>query len=311
MNRLLTTGLIVTIWLISGCSDENDSSFSGSGTIEATEIRISAKTGGEVLKLAFLEGDTVEKNQVLAEIDVENLKLQHNVTAAGLTEVKWNEKIVQKDIETSSEAVKQASITLTNIQRTYDRIAHLVDQNAATQEQMDKAETESQLAVSRLHASEKKLEGLKIRVGSLEATREKIMANLQLIQHQIADGVIASPIEGVVVEKFVEQGEIVNFGTPLCTIAHLSSVWLTIYIGEEQLGKVSLGGKALIHIDSYPDRTFEGTVTWISPRAEFTPKNVQTRESRVDLVYAVKITLDNSEGIFKIGMPADAYIEGL
>lgn len=155
MIRILIKGLIFTLWFISGCSHGNDSSFTGSGTIEATEIIISAKTGGEMLRLSFLEGDRVEKDRVLAEIDVENLKLQKNVTAAGLSEVKWNEKIVQKDIETSSEVVKQASLMLASVQKTYGRTAHLLDEHAATQEQMDKAETERDLAVSRLSRREK------------------------------------------------------------------------------------------------------------------------------------------------------------
>ncbi len=109
----------------------------------------------------------------------------------------------------------------------------------------------------------------------------------------------------------LEPGEIVNFATPLCIIADISTVWLNIYVGEEMLGKLVIGGKADIRVDSHPDVVFEGKITRISQRAEFTPKNVQTKDSRVDLVYAVKITTDNPEGIFKIGMPADVYIEGL
>lgn len=311
MNKILTTGAIVSILFLFGCENNKDNAFTGSGTIEATEVTVSAKTRGEVLRLLFQEGDSVTKGDTLAMINIEQLKLQKDVTAAGLSELEWNKKILEQDMETASEAVKQASISLENISKNRDRIANLLKENAATQEQMDKIETEFQLAVSRLKAAEKQLDGIKIRSQSLSATREKIEANLRLLDSQIEDGTIYSPVEGVVIEKFVEQGEEVNFGTPICTIANLSSVWLAIYIGEEELGKITIGGKAFIRIDSTPERTFEGIVTWISPKAEFTPKNVQTKESRVDLVYAVKITLDNREGIFKIGMPADAYIEGL
>ena len=311
MTKILPAAMILSLWLATGCKNGKNTRFTGSGTIEATEITVSAKTRGEVLKLNFMEGDIVQKGRTLAEIDVEQIKLQKDVAAAGLSELEWNKKIVRKDFETSSETLIQASITLANIQKNRKRIINLLAENAATQEQMDKIETEHDLAASRFSASKKQLEGIKTREGSLTATHEKIEANLRLLDRQIKDGTVTSPVNGVVIEKFIEQGEVVNFGTPICTIANLSSVWLTIYVGEEELGKISLGGKARVRIDSHPERNFEGKVTWISQQAEFTPKNVQTKESRADLVYAVKITLNNSEGIFKIGMPADAYIEEL
>ncbi|HUT63207.1 MAG TPA: efflux RND transporter periplasmic adaptor subunit [Anaerolineae bacterium] len=311
MNRILTAAVIVAIWSIYGCENGEESHFTGSGTIEATEIMVSAMTRGKVNHFTLKEGDYVNKGYIIAEIDVESLELQRAVTASGLGELEWNKKIVEKELETAAEAITQAEITLSGVQKNHDRIAHLFKDNAATMEQMDKSDTELELAVSRLRSAVKQLESIKTRKGSLKATREKIEANLRLLDRQIEDGTVTSPVDGVVIEKFVEQGEVVNFGSPVCTIANISSVWLIIYVGEEDLGKITLGGKARIQIDSYPERYFEGVVTWISPRAEFTPKNVQTKESRVDLVYAVKIVLDNDEGIFKIGMPADAYIEGL
>ena len=311
MNRILTAAVIVAIWSIYGCENGEESRFTGSGTIEATEIMVSAMTRGKVNLFTLKEGDYVNKGYIIAEIDVESLELQRAVTASGLGELEWNKKIVEKELETAAEAITQAEITLSNVQKNHDRIAHLFKDNAATMEQMDKSDTDLELAVSRLRSAEKQLESIKTRKGSLKATREKIEANLRLRDRQIEDGTVTSPVDGVVIEKFVEQGEVVNFGSPVCTIANISSVWLIIYVGEEDLGKITLGGKARIQIDSYPERYFEGVVTWMSPRAEFTPKNVQTKESRVDLVYAVKIVLDNDEGIFKIGMPADAYIEGL
>ena len=303
--------IISTIWLLSGCEKAKDSAFTGSGTIEATEIRVSAKTAGQIKQITFDEGDTATKGIMLAEIDVESIKLQRDVTAAGLAELEWNEKILHKDIDTASETVKQASITLANLRKTHDRITGLFKENAASREQVDKAEMEFALAESRLHASQKNLESLKTRIKLLEANREKIMANLKLFDYKLKEGKVLSPTDGVIVEKYVEQGEIVNFGTPICTIADLSSVWLIIYIGEELLGKIHVGDTSRIRVDSHPDRDFNGTVTWISPQAEFTPKNVQTKDSRVDLVYSVKITIENRSGIFKIGMPAEAYIEEL
>ena len=155
------------------------------------------------------------------------------------------------------------------------------------------------------------MEGLRAKSGSFDASREKINASLRLLDYRITKGAVVSTSDGIIIEKFIEQGELAVPGKPIFSIADLSTMRLTIYVSEEMLGTVKIGSKAKIYVDSFPEKTFEGTVSWISSEAEFTPKNVQTRESRVELVYAVRISADNNEGIFKIGMPADAIIEGL
>ena len=293
-----------------GCQKDDDIAFTGSGTFEALDFTICAQTRGEIIQLNFEEGNSVEEKAVMAEIDVEQLLLQKNVAAEELGEIDWNEKIIQSDIETAEETVHQAEISMENIQKNRTRLNNLLKQNAATQQQIDSIETEFRLAQSRIDSAKKHINTLNIRAGALESKRQKINANLKLIESQIDDGIIRCPSNGVVLEKYIERGEVANFGTPIYRIADISSVWLIIYISEEDLGKISLNGKAMVSVDSHPGQMFEGTVTWISSEAEFTPKNVQTKESRVDLVYGVKITVDNPEHIFKIGMPADAYIEG-
>ena len=311
MNRILHVVLLLTILSINGCKNNEENSFAGSGIIEATEIMVSAETQGKLISLAFEEGDYLQKGMVIAGIDVKQIKLQREVASADLAELYWSEKIIEKEIAVAEELVSQASITLDNVQKTRDRISNLYKQNAATKEHLDKAETELALSTSRFRTAEKQLDEIKTRTGSLQAKREKVEANLRLLDSRIDDGLVLCPQDGVVIEKYAEQGEVVNFGMPVCKIADLSTVWLKIYVGEEMPGKLTIGGEAFISVDSHPEERFEGKITWISPRAEFTPKNVQTKDSRVDLVYAVKITLKNPDGIFKIGMPADVYIEGL
>ncbi|MCI0495071.1 efflux RND transporter periplasmic adaptor subunit, partial [candidate division KSB1 bacterium] len=128
-------------------------------------------------------------------------------------------------------------------------------------------------------------------------------------ESQMRDARIPSPIEGTVTEKYVEQGEIARPGGPVVSLADLQNMWIKIYFKETELGKIKLNGNADIQISSYPDRTFAGRIAWISPKAEFTPKNVQTKDARADLVYAVKIEVKNPEGILKIGMPADVVLK--
>ncbi len=311
MNRILSLILLLTVWSINGCRNDEENLFAGSGVIEATEILVSAETQGRLINIFFDEGDYLYKDAVIAEIDVERIELQKEVASADMTELNWSEKVIDKEIAVAEELVSQASISLDNVQKTRDRMSNLYKQNAATKENLDKAETELSLCISKLHTTEKQLDEVKTRAASLHAKREKIEANLRLLDSMIKDGKVICPHDGIMIEKYVENGEIVNFGIPICKIADLSTVWLKIYVGEEMLGNLAIGGMAVINVDSHPERNFDGRITWISQNAEFTPKNVQTKDSRVDLVYAIKITMENPEGIFKIGMPADVHIEGL
>lgn len=306
---LYLAGLCIVIF--PSCAKKTERSFTGSGMIEATEVTVSAQTRGELLAVNFQEGDVVKKDQLLAVIDVQDLKLQRQAAAASLNELEWNRKTLEQDIAAAEETVKQASIGMDNLTVTRDRIAGLYKENAATKDRLDKAETEYSLGESRLEAARKQAAGMKTRLSMLGATREKTLDTLKVLDNQIGKENVPCPLDGVVITKSVEKGEVVNFGTPICSIADLSSVRLMIYVGEDMTGRIKVGGKAQVRVDSHPNTLFDGAVTWISPKAEFTPKNVQTRESRVDLVYAVKITLPNPEGIFKIGMPAEAYIAGL
>ncbi len=312
MNRLmLFIAVAASMALGYGCEKKTDASFVGSGAIETTEVTVSAQTRGALTKVSFDEGDTVSVGQTLAEIDVEDLRLQRQATVSGLDEIEANRKTAQQEIAAAREGITQARITLDNARVTRDRIAALFQQGAATKDRLDQADTNLALAQSRVNSAKAQLAAAQSRLNVLAATRERTQDNLKVLDEQISKGVIVSPAGGTVIQKLAEQGEVVNFGSPVCTIADLSTVWLMVYVGEESIGRVKLGRKGFVRVDAYPDRRFEGTVTWISPKAEFTPKNVQTRESRSDLVYAVKITLPNPEGVFKIGMPAEANIEGL
>jgi HlyD family secretion protein len=134
-------------------------------------------------------------------------------------------------------------------------------------------------------------------------------SQIELLSAQIENTITVSPLSGIVLERVLEPGEMAFPGSTIVTVADLKKVWLKIYVRETDLGKVKIGNKARIFIDSYPDKPFPGKVSAISNKAEFTPKTIQTKDERVKLVYAVKITADNPEMVLKPGMPADAVIE--
>lgn len=160
------------------------------------------------------------------------------------------------------------------------RIEQIFQKKTATQKQMDDAQAAYDLAKARLGLAEKAL----------------------------ADCTVVAPMDGVITTRNREAGEYVNPGTPLVTLSRLDEVWLSVYIPEDRLGRIKLGQSARVKIDG--DKEFyDGKVTFVSPEAEFTPKNVQTPDERSKLVYRVKITLPNPDGVFKPGMPADGYLE--
>lgn len=143
---------------------------------------------------------------------------------------------------------------------------------------------------------------------NMETMYRMAKAANEQINAAIGNAVIASPVDGVVLEKNLEVGEIAFPGTPVLTVADIKDTWIRIYVNEKQLGRVKLGQKAGISVDSFPDRRFAGTVIAISNKAEFTPKTIQTRDERVKLMFAVKIAVPNPEQKLKPGMPADAFI---
>ena len=161
----------------------------------------------------------------------------------------------------------------------FERIRQVFEQNSATRKQMDDAQAGLDLARARLALAEK----------------------------AVADCRITAPMDGVVTTRSREEGEVVSAGTPLLQLSRLDEVWLSIYVPAARLALVKLGQPARVRVDGDP-RFFEGRVTFISPEAEFTPRNVQTPDERAKLVYRVKITLPNPDGVFKPGMPADGYL---
>jgi len=143
---------------------------------------------------------------------------------------------------------------------------------------------------------------------SWEAVKEAAEAQVRLIERQLQDATITIPLHGVISERYVEVGELVSVGSLMATVIDLKHVWVMAYVSEIHLGNVKLGQEGKVSVDSFPEKEFIGKVTYISPEAEFTPKNIQTKEERVTLVFGVKIELDNPDQELKLGMPADAIL---
>jgi HlyD family secretion protein len=279
---------------LSGCGGRRAESFAGSGTLEATEVTVAAQTAGQILRLAKDEGDAVAAGDTLARIDVEKLMLRRRELLASIGEIRANRRPVD-------ETARQAADNLENIEKSYKRISALFEQGTATQQQYDDASTKNRVARSQL-------ESAKAQGATLDAREETVRASIALLDRQIRDGVVTAPLAGIITEKYVEPGELVPAGGAVFKIADTQRFWIKVYVSERDLGLFAVGGAVQVRVDAHAE-PLAGEVSWVSPEAEFTPKNVETKDARAELVYAVKVTIKTPPGVLKIGMPAEVHLK--
>ncbi len=290
-----------------------------SGTIEATSVQVSSKSSGEILHLDADEGSRVKRGDILAVIDHAILDIQLGQEKSGVDLAQAQLDLLTsgargEDLAQAREALNEANENLANAQEDFQRMDSLFKAGAATRKQRDDAETRFTTAKAQANAAEQGLKKLQnfARPEEVKAALARLDQEafaVRLLEKTIRDCTVHSPTDGIVTEKLVEEGELAAPGSGLFVVTDLDTVKLTIYVPETDLGNIRLGQKARISIDSRRGTTFPGTVTYISPVAEFTPRDIQTRDERVKLVYAVKVEIPNPDGVFKPGMPADASLD--
>ncbi len=311
--------LLVLLFLISCSNGKDENSIEESGTIETTNIVISSSVNGNVKKILFNEGDKVNSGDtlIIIEHDLLNIKLKQAKAGIKAAEAKLNLALTgarKEDVSVAKEKLNQAKANFNLVQNNYTRFKNLYDEQAITKKQFDEISAKYQIAKSQLNSAKQFLSKIKNisrpeEISQVRSNYENAKANLELIKKQISDSHITSPIDGVIVERFVELGEAVNYGSAIIKVSDLSNIKLVVYVNEENLGKVKLGQTAEIQTDTYKDKIYTGKVIYISPEAEFTPKNIQTKDERTKLVFAVKIAIKNPNNELKAGMPADAKIK--
>lgn len=313
---------LLTMLIMNACSQNGGGSFlEESGTIEFKNIIISAKTSGEVLALLKDEGTSVSKGDTILIIDHENLELQLKQSVAAKEAAQAQLDLLKagarkEDKRQAREMVEQAETNLNSAAADRSRFEKLYHERVITKKQFDDMEARYKIALSQFNSAKanlKKVENIarKEEITALEAKLGQAEAATELIKKGIKDSYVISPIEGQIVKAFVEVGETAAPMASLVKINDLSTAEMMLYVSEENLGKVKLGQRVEISTDSYKDKVYKGKVTFISPEAEFTPKNIQTKDERTKLVFAVKIIVPNPDQELKAGMPADAkiYIE--
>ncbi|HZV11881.1 MAG TPA: efflux RND transporter periplasmic adaptor subunit [Candidatus Kapabacteria bacterium] len=303
-----------------GCSGgNNNGALSASGTIETTEVNIAPKSPGQLIALRVDEGSIVHAGDTIGVIDTTNYVINYQSAVAAEAQAEAQLLLLEhgsrhEDIEQAAAQVEQAKATDQNAQTNYKRIKDLFAVNAATQKQLDDAQTQLATSEADYQAIQKVFEKLKTgsRAEDIDAAKaryDQTKAQADYGLQQLHDCVVTSLVSGTVTHKVANQGEMVGANSTIVTVSVLDPVKLTIYVSDKDLGKVRIGQKADVTIDTYKDKKFQGNVIYVSPDAEFTPKDVQTQEDREKLVFAVKILVPNPDGALKPGMPADAVLQ--
>jgi HlyD family secretion protein len=288
-----------------GCGNNTNGVIEASGTIEGTDINVSSEVAGRVREVRVSEGARVKPGDTLVIINDEEYQLQLRQAEANRASF---ESAYRLSVEGSRrEDIVQAEAAFRTAETDYQRMKELLESQSVTRKQYDDAYTRyvaAQQTYTKLKAGLRPEEITGARVRS-----EGAAAQVDLLKKRLRDCAIVAPASATVTLRSVEPGEFVTLGSNVVRLTYLDKVKLTIYVNEAELGHVSLGQTAEVSIDSFgKGRAFQGNVVYISPVAEFTPKNVQTKEERTKLVFAVKIEITNPDGALKPGLPADARI---
>jgi len=290
-----------------------------SGNVEAHESVVAFRTQGRVIALPVEEGGAVKAGDLLARLDDADYQQQVRIDEATLHTRDRELQLAEagnraQDIHAGEQTVADAKADLEMKSADLDRYTALYKRDAVSAQTRDQADTAFRRAQAvyeraRQNLSETREGTRKEQIAVSRATRHAAQQNLGLSKVRLDYTVLASPVTGIITVRQAELGEYVVPGTPVVTIADLDHLWVRAYVAETDLGRVRWGQQVDLRTDTYPGKVYKGTIAFISPEAEFTPKTVQTNKERVALVYRIKVDVENPNHELKPGMPADIAIE--
>ena len=320
--------------MIGGCSKKAEPD--AYGNVEATEVVVGAEATGRLLTYTVTDGQAVQAGSVVGTIDAvqlnferDQLAAQQNATRSRAGEVRQQIAalesqrgiaVAQRDAARAQRDALSAQLEIAR--RTHQRTQRLFDQQAATAQQLDQAERDERVLANQVAAQDEQIKAQERQIAAqtdlangARAQEKTVAAQLAGADAQVSQAgerirktEVRNPIDGTVLTSYVKAGEVVQAGQPLYRVANLTSMEVRAYVTEPQLSAIRLGQEAQVSIDAAGGgqrQTMTGSISWISSRAEFTPTPIQTREERVDMVYAIKIRVANASGVLKIGMPVD------
>jgi HlyD family secretion protein len=335
MMRRIDTAIaaLLIASLLGGCARKAEPD--AYGNVEATEVVVGAEATGRLLTYTVTDGQAVQAGSLVGTIDAVQLNFERDQIAAQQTATRSRAGEVRQQIAAlesqrgiavaqrdAARAQRDAlSAQLEIAKRTHQRTRRLFDQQAATAQQLDQAERDERVLTNQVAAQDEQIKAQERQIAAqtdlangARAQEKTVAAQLAGTDAQVSQAgerirktEIRNPIDGTVLTSYVKAGEVVQAGQPLYRVANLTSMEVRAYVTEPQLSAIRLGQEVQVSIDAGGGQrqTVPGSISWISSRAEFTPTPIQTREERVDMVYAIKIRVANANGVLKIGMPVD------
>ncbi len=283
--------ILIAAVLVTGCGN-NTNEADAYGNFEATEVIVSAETTGRILKFDVTEGYEIENGTVIAIIDSTILHLQKDEIKAGMRSVMTRISTINAQNDIIDQQIENLKVNISRIEK-------MLKDGAATQKQYD--DITGQLAVL-----EKQIIANNTQKTSIAAELSVYESKKATLEEQLKRSFVKSPLKGTIIEKYSEAGELTIAGKPLVRIADLSLIKLKVYVSGAQLASIKTGEECTVRVDDGKKgyMSFPGTISYISDKAEFTPKIIQTKEERITLVYAITIEIEN-DGTMKSGMPGE------
>ena len=306
MQTMKFISAIFLFTILTGCNN-GESNHDASGTFEAEEVIVSSELPGKLLSFNVQEGQVIAKDSIVGFVDAKNISLQQEQVEANIRSLNEKTANVKPQIQLLQDqsAVQQSQIT--NLQHEKARIENLIKADAATGKQLDDINAQIDVAYKQLAVTQQQIN---VQKGNISTQNRSILSEADPLKKRVAQlrdqaqrANIINPVGGTVITKFAEQGEFISTGKALYKIADLSYLNLRAYLTGTQLPQIKLGQTVKVMIDEGAKKykEYSGTITWVSDKAEFTPKTIQTKEERANLVYAIKVKVKN-DGYLKIGM---------
>ncbi|MXV38155.1 HlyD family efflux transporter periplasmic adaptor subunit [Flavobacteriaceae bacterium Ap0902] len=303
---------LTLITLFVSC-DNNVVDFDASGYFEADEVIVSAEQNGKILDLNVAEGQTLQANQAVGQIDVEGQRLQKEQVLASKSSLQDKTVSTTDQVKVAEKQLSAQQAQLNHLLQEQSRTQNLVDADAAPRKNLDDINAQitqirRQMAVTREQINVYKTQS-ETQNKSVLSEEEPLEKNAEIIQYQIDKGTVVNPIAGTVLTTYANEGELASMGKPLYKIANLDNIYLKAYVSGDQLPNLKLNQEVTVRIDHGEDgyKNYKGFVQWISSDAEFTPKTIQTKKERANLVYAIKVKVAN-DGYLKLGMYGEVIL---
>ena len=309
MIKFKNAVFIIVLFQLIACGKKT-SEFDAQGSFEAEEVMVAAEVSGKIISLDVEEGDSLSALQVVGKIDDNNLSLQKEQVAASIDALSQKTTNVQPQVDLLNEQLALQAVQLKNAQKELVRVEGLYKKDAATAKQVDDLKYQVETLQKQIDVTGEQIQLQKAintsQNRSILSEKKPLEKKAAQIDDMVAKASVINPLGGIVITRYAEAGEIAQAGKALYKIADLTELTLRAYITGDQLTTLKLGQPVKVFIDNGSDtyKEYLGVLTWIASKAEFTPKTIQTKDERANLVYAVKIKVKN-DGLLKIGMYAE------